>query len=97
MSRDLQRKQKAFVLIRVQPGKEIELYDELKQIPNISGINLVRGTYDFVVVTEGDAADVDNVVLRIRKSPYVLNTETMTALETVPWQEISGQLDYGHI
>ena len=42
MSKELQRKQKAYVLIRVQPGKEIELYDELKQIPNITGIDLVR-------------------------------------------------------
>jgi len=97
MSKDLPRKQKAYVLIRVQPGKEIELYDELKLIPKVTGIDLVRGAFDFVVVSEGDASDIDMVVLRIRKSPYVLNTETMTAFETFPWQEVSGQLDYGHI
>ena len=97
MSKDLPRKQKAYVLIRVHPGKEIELYDELKQIPKITGIDLVRGAFDFVVVTEGEANDIDTVVLRIRKSAYVLNTETMTAFETFLWQEVSGQLDYGHI
>ena len=97
MSKDLPRKQKAYVLVRVQPGKEIELYDELKQLPKITGIDLVRGAFDFVVVTEGNSNEIDTVVLRIRKSRYVLNTETMTALETVPWQEVSGQLDYGHI
>jgi uncharacterized protein with GYD domain len=97
MSKDLSRKQKAYILIRVQPGKEIELYDELKQLPNITGIDLVRGAFDFVVVSEGDANDVDAVVLRIRKSPYVVNTETMTAFESFLWQEVSGQLDYGHI
>jgi len=97
LSKDLPRKQKAYVLIRVHPGKEIELYDELKQIPKITGIDLVRGAFDFVVVAEGEANDIDTVVLRIRKSAYVLNTETMTAFETFLWQEVSGQLDYGHI
>lgn len=42
MSEDLPRKQKAYVLIRVQPGREVELYGELKQIPKIIGIDLVR-------------------------------------------------------
>lgn len=97
MSEDLPRKQKAYVLIRVQPGREVELYGELKQIPNIIGIDLVRGPFDFVVVAEGNVSDIDTVVLRIRKIPYVLNTETMTAFDTFPWQEVSGQLDYGHL
>ena len=84
-------------MIRVQPGKETELYEELKQIPNIVGIDLVRGPFDFIVVAEGNASDLDRAVLRIRKTPHVLNTETMTVWETPPWQEVSGQLDYGHI
>jgi DNA-binding Lrp family transcriptional regulator len=97
MSERTPRKQKAYILIRVQPGKETELYAELKQIPNVMEIDLVRGPFDFVVVAEGNASDLDTVVLRIRKAAYVLNTETMTAFEIVPWQEVSGQLDYGHI
>ena len=97
MSESLPRRQKVYILIRVQPGKEAELYEELKQIPNVTGIDLVRGPFDFVVVVEGTAAEMDTVVLRIRKMAYVLNTETMTAFETFPWQEVSGQLDYGHI
>ena len=97
MNEVLPRKQKAYILIRVQPGREIELYGELKGIPNVIGIDLVRGPFDFVVVAEGNVTDIDTVVLRIRKIPYVLNTETMTAFETLPWQEVSGQLDYGHI
>ena len=97
MSERVPAKQKAYILIRVQPGKEAELYGELKQIPNIKGIDMVRGPFDFVVVAEGNASDLDTVVLRIRKTPHVLNTETMTVWETFPWQEVSGQLDYGHI
>jgi hypothetical protein len=97
MTEPVLHKQKAYILIRVQPGKEIELYGELKQIANIIGIDLVRGSFDFIVVAEGNASDLDTVILRIRKIPYVLNTETMTVWETFPWQEVSGQLDYGHI
>jgi hypothetical protein len=97
MSESSPHEQKAYILIRVQPGKEAELYGELKQVPNITGIDLVRGPFDFVVVAEGRARDLDNVVLRIRKTPYVIVTETMTVWETFPWEEVSGQLDYGHI
>jgi len=97
MSDPVPRKQRAYILIRVQPGKEAELYGELKQIPNIIGIDLVRGPFDFIVVAEDTVSDLDKTVLRIRKTPHVLNTETMTVWETLPWQEVSGQLDYGHI
>lgn len=97
MSTHMARKQKAYVLIRVQPGKETALYDDLKEIPNIVSIDLVRGAFDFVVVAEGDASDIDALVLRIRKSPYLINSETMTVFEMVPWQELSGQLEYGRI
>ena len=96
MSKQSPRKQKAYILIRVQPGRETELYDELKQSPNIVGIDLVHGTFDFVVVAEGEASEIDALVLRIRKSPYLVTTETMTVFETLPWQEVTGQLDYGH-
>ena len=97
MSERLPRKQKAYILIRVQPGKEVELYEELKQIPSIVKIDLVHGTFDFIVVAEGNASDLDKAVLSIRKSRYILSTETMTTFEIFPWQEVSGQLDYGHI
>ena len=97
MSERVPRKQKAYVLIRVQPGKEAELYSELKQIPNITGIDLVHGPFDFVAVIEGNSNELDTVILRIRRIAYILNTETMTTFEMVPWEEVSGQLDYGRI
>ncbi len=65
MSEPVLRKQKAYILIRVQPGKEAELYGELKQIPNIMGIDLVRGYFDFIVQAEGNASDLGKSVLRI--------------------------------
>jgi len=96
MSERVSSKQRAYILIRVEPGKEAELYEQLKQFPNIIGIDLVRGAFDFIVMAEGNPSDLDAVVLRIRKAAHVLNTETMTAFEMFPWQEVSG-LDYDHI
>ena len=40
---------------------------------------VISGFYDFVVQVAGAAVDIDSVVLKIRKIPYVLNTDTMTA------------------
>jgi hypothetical protein len=79
MSDNLSFKQKAYLLIRIQPGAESEFYAELKKLPNIIGIDLVHGPYDFVVVVEGSASDIDKVVLRIRKISHILTTETITA------------------
>jgi len=89
-------KQKAYVLVRVKPGKELDLYDELKQIRKVE-IDFVRGQFDFVVVVKGTPSDVERVILKIRATPFVLSTETLTAFEFLPWEEVTGQLDYGHI
>ena len=72
-------KQRAYVLVRIQPGRESEFYGEMKQLSHIVQVDLVHGPYDFVVQIEGAASDIDSVVLKIRKIAYVLNTDTMTA------------------
>jgi uncharacterized protein with GYD domain len=58
---------------------ESEFYAEAKKLPKVTQVDLVHGPYDFVVVTEGIAAEIDSVVLRIRRIPYIITTETMTA------------------
>lgn len=97
MSEAVSRKQKAHILIRVEPGKEVDLYNELRQIPNVAGIDLVRGPFDFIVVAEGTGGDVERVILQIRRLRYILSTETLTSFETYPWEDVSGRLDYGHL
>jgi len=72
-------KHRAYVLVRIQPGRESDFYAETKQLQHIVQVDLVHGPYDFVVQVEGSAVDVDSVVLNIRKIPYVVNTDTMTA------------------
>ena len=97
MNQSVSRKQKAYILIRVQPGKEVELYDGLKQIPNIVGIDFVRGSFDFIVLAEGTGNEVEKVVFEVRKLLHIISTETLTCFETLPWEELSGRLDYGHV
>ncbi len=97
MSEPARPNQKAYILIAIQPGTEEEVYIELKKIPGITAIDLVRGPFDFIVVVEGSASDLDKTALRIRKTPYVRSTVTHTVWETLPWQETTGQLDYGHV
>ena len=70
-------KRKTYLLIRIQPGAESDFYAELKKLPNVINVDFVHGIYDFVVVLEGSANEIDRVVLRIRKIPYILTTETM--------------------
>ena len=72
-------KHRGYVLVRIQPGKESDFYEEMKRLPHIVQVDLVHGPYDFVVQVEGPAIDIDSVVLSIRKIPYVLNTDTWTA------------------
>jgi hypothetical protein len=97
MSDPARPNQRAYILIGVQPGTEAEVYAELKQISSITAIDLVRGPFDFIVVAEGNVSDLDKAAFRIRKTPYVRSTVTLMVWETLPWQEVSGQLDYGHV
>ena len=78
--------QRAYILIGIVPGTEEEVYADLREIPSITAIDLVRGPFDFIVVAEGSASDLDQAAFRIRKTPYVRSTVTHTVWETLPWQ-----------
>ena len=97
MSERLPRKQKAYVLICVQPGKEVELYEELKQIPSILGIDLVHGPFDFIVVAEGNASGLDKAVLSIRKSRHILSIPLLSTMRGVLISAAAGDFPIGPI
>lgn len=80
--------QRAYILIGIVPGTEEEVYTELTKIPNVKAIDLVRGPFDFIIVAEGTASDLDKVALKIRKTSYVRSTVTQTVWETLPWKEV---------
>ncbi len=73
---------RAYVLVEIQPGKEKEFTDEIlsKKMftdPEVERIDFVHGPYDFVIVLSGTTKDMDHRIIEIRKSPFIVKTETL--------------------
>ena len=72
-------KNKAYILIEVEPGKENELVSELERMSTIEGVDFVHGEYDLVAVLKGDFKKINETVIAVRKLPYVRKTVTLNA------------------
>jgi len=73
---------RAYVLVEIQPGKEKEFSDEIfsKKLfvdPEVERMDFVHGPYDFVIVLSGTTRDMDRRIIEIRKSPFIVKTETL--------------------
>ena len=73
---------RAYVLVEIQPGKEKEFSKEIlsKRLfvdPEVERLDFVHGPYDFVIVLSGTIKDVDRRIIEIRKSPFIVKTETL--------------------
>jgi DNA-binding Lrp family transcriptional regulator len=68
-----------FVLVTSVAGREREVFEELRKMPEIKDIHPLFGEYDIIVKLEGDSPDqiVSMVVCSIRKLPGVLDTKTL--------------------
>jgi DNA-binding Lrp family transcriptional regulator len=79
--------QKAFVLIKVSPGHEEEVVDNLMKITEVTEVHIVPGTYDLLAVVSskkevaiGSDEKVYRLVLeKIEKIKYVTDTNTMVS------------------
>jgi hypothetical protein len=72
----------AYVLVEIQPGKEKEFSDEILSKgllvdSKMERIDFVHGLFDFVIVLCGETKDIDARIIEIRKSPFVVRTETL--------------------
>jgi hypothetical protein len=72
----------AYVLVEIQPGKEKEFSDEILSkglLVDSKGerMDFVHGPFDFVIVLSGETKDIDARIIEIRKSPFVVRTETL--------------------
>jgi len=72
----------AYVLVQIQPGKEIEFNDEILSKgllvdPKVERIDFVHGPFDFVIMLSGPVKDIDRRIIEIRKFPSVIKTETL--------------------
>jgi hypothetical protein len=89
---------RAYVLIKVQPGKEKEFieYAMTKNLPrdiNVERMDIVHGSFDAVVLLRGTMKNIDARIMDLRKSPFVSSTDTLLCFETLNWEDISGRLN----
>lgn len=72
-----------FVLIRVDAGKEREVYNGLNNMKEVKGIQMVFGHYDIIARLESnDLNELSEIVLeRIRNIEGVSTTTTLIASE----------------
>jgi hypothetical protein len=45
--------------------------------PEVERMDFVHGPYDFVIVLSGTTRDMDRRIIEIRKSPFIVKTETL--------------------
>jgi hypothetical protein len=73
---------RAYVLVEIQPGKEKEFRDYVLSKNLLVGskeerMDFVHGAFDFVVILRGAMKDIDRRIIEIRKSSFVVKTETL--------------------
>ena len=73
---------RAYVLVQIHPGKEKEFSNDIlsKKLfvdPEVERMDFVHGPYDFVIVLSGTIKDMDRRIIEIRKSPFIVKTETL--------------------
>jgi hypothetical protein len=73
---------RAYVLVEIQPGKEKEFGEEILSrglLVDSKGerLDFVHGPFDFVIILIGAMKDIDAKIIEIRKSPFVVKTETL--------------------
>jgi len=68
----------AFVLVTVDTGREQEVIEDLKKIPQIKNIDYVYGNFDLVVkVKIKSMNELQKVLDKIRQMDHIRSTLTM--------------------
>ena len=72
-----------FVLISTAPGKEHEVYNELKKIPEIIELHPLFGEFDLIAKLETkDFNELGEIVVeKIRMIDGVIDTKTLTGIK----------------
>jgi hypothetical protein len=89
---------RAYVLVQIQPGKEKEFAAEVlsKRLVVDSKeerMDLVHGSFDYVIIFRRSMKDIDARVMELRKSQFIRRTETLICFELFSWEDISGRLN----
>ena len=83
----VQRKQKAFVLVKVEPGHERDVMDTLIKLDEVKEVHIIPGEWDIIAVVEAEKGIVvssdervyDIVLDKIEKTKHVQDTNTMVS------------------
>ena len=72
-----------YVLVNVEPGSEIEVFNAASSLSFVTDANLLFGDHDLIVKLEADnMGDIARLVVEsIRAIPGVLNTKTLACAE----------------
>ncbi len=73
----------AVVLINTEIGADEEVFEKLKEVPEVKAIYMVYGLYDIVAIIESDDMNKlrDIIFRHLRSSPKVRSTLTMIVVK----------------
>ncbi|WP_455367313.1 Lrp/AsnC ligand binding domain-containing protein [[Eubacterium] cellulosolvens] len=77
---------RGYVLVQIEPGYEVDIVEGkamsagLNSIKGVVQADVVHGSFDLVVVVEGDPEDIDAAILKIRRIPHVKKTESLLTM-----------------
>ena len=71
-----------YILIKTEPGKECEVYGELKEIPEVIDLNQLFGEYDLIAKLETNDVDKAKLIIvdKIRYIKGIIDTKTLLGL-----------------
>ena len=73
---------KAFVLMHIRSGSEVEVGKQLRQSQNVSEAHFIYGVYDYIVtVTTPTTDELKTSVRALRKIPEITSTMIMMVVE----------------
>ena len=79
-----------YVLVELQPGKEADFGNEILSSglildSKVERLDFVHGSFDFIIALKGKLKDIDRLIIEMRKSPYILKTQTLICFEMFSW------------
>ncbi|MBN1784166.1 MAG: hypothetical protein JW815_00305 [Candidatus Bathyarchaeota archaeon] len=91
---------RVYVLMEIQPGKEGDFANDLLSKglildSKVERLDFVHGYFDFIVALKGKLVDIDRLIIELRKSPFILKTQTLICFEMFnwDWDEIKAKLN----
>jgi DNA-binding Lrp family transcriptional regulator len=72
----------AYVMVNTLPGMEKQALDEIADIPGVVSVEGVYGEFDLIVRVEVPVGNsVDPVINKIRKTPGIKATRTVSSID----------------